>query len=98
MYGNSEVEPVSEACSQLTQEFFNENTLRLLVHCLPKLNQEARKEATQVVANLQKQQVQSKLIVSDYLEKNMDLMDILVSSYENSEMALHYGAMLSVTP
>ncbi|AES92761.2 calcium-binding protein [Medicago truncatula] len=94
LYGNSEAEPVPEACSQLTQEFFNENTLRLLVHCLPKLNLEARKDATQVVANLQRQQVQSKLIASDYLEKNLDLMDILVSSYENPEMALHYGAML----
>jgi len=40
---------------------------------------QARKDATQVVANLQRQQVQSKLIASDYLEKNLDLMDILVS-------------------
>ncbi|KAI5414474.1 hypothetical protein KIW84_040103 [Lathyrus oleraceus] len=94
LYGNSEAEPVPEACSQLTQEFFNDNTFRLLVECLPKLNLEARKDATQVVANLQRQQVQSKLIASDYLERNMDLMDILISSYENPEMALHYGAML----
>ncbi|XP_061344328.1 putative MO25-like protein At5g47540 isoform X3 [Gastrolobium bilobum] len=94
LYGNSESEPVSEACAQLTQEFFKENTLRLLIKCLPKLNLEARKDATQVVANLQRQQVQSKLIASDYLEKNMDLMDILIVGYENTDMALHYGAML----
>ncbi|XP_012567893.2 putative MO25-like protein At5g47540 [Cicer arietinum] len=94
LYGNSEAEPVPEACSQLTQEFFNENTFRLLVQCLPKLNLEARKDATQVVANLQRQQVQSRLIASDYLEKNLDLMDILISGYENADMALHYGAML----
>ncbi|KAK8585264.1 hypothetical protein V6N13_139198 [Hibiscus sabdariffa] len=94
LYGNSESEPVSEACAQLTQEFFRENTLRLLITCLPKLNLEARKDATQVVANLQRQQVQSRLIASDYLEANIDLMDILISGYENSDMALHYGAML----
>ncbi|MED6157107.1 hypothetical protein PIB30_020263 [Stylosanthes scabra] len=94
LYGDSESEPVAEACAQLTQEFFNEDTLRILIKCLPKLNLEARKDATQVVANLQRQQVQSKLIASDYLEKNIDLMDILISGYENSEMALHYGAML----
>ncbi|GAU14703.1 hypothetical protein TSUD_203520 [Trifolium subterraneum] len=94
LYGNSEAEPVPEACSQLTQEFFNDNTFRLLVQCLPKLNLEARKDATQVVANLQRQQVQSRLIASDYLEKNMDVMDTLISSYDNPEMALHYGTML----
>ncbi|XP_010057837.2 putative MO25-like protein At5g47540 [Eucalyptus grandis] len=94
LYGSSEAEPVAEACAQLTQELFRENTLRLLIICLPKLNLEARKDATQVVANLQRQQVHSRLIASDYLEANLDLMDILMAGYENTEMALHYGAML----
>ncbi|EXB56667.1 hypothetical protein L484_004272 [Morus notabilis] len=99
LYGNSESEPVAEACAQLTQEFFRENTLRLIIRCLPKLNLEhyllqARKDATQVVANLQRQQVHSKLIASDYLEANIDLMDVLIEGYENTDMALHYGAML----
>jgi len=40
LYGNSESEPVSEACAQLTQEFFRENTLRLLIFCLSQLNLE----------------------------------------------------------
>ena len=42
LYGNSEAEPVAEACAQLTQEFFREDTLRLLITCLPKLNLEVR--------------------------------------------------------
>ncbi|RZB54580.1 putative MO25-like protein isoform B [Glycine soja] len=41
LYGNSESEPVPEACAQLTQEFFADNTLRLLIQYLPKLNLEA---------------------------------------------------------
>ncbi|TMW90737.1 putative MO25-like protein At5g47540 [Solanum lycopersicum] len=94
LYGNGQSEPVSDACSQLTQEFFREDTLRLLINMLPKLNLEARKDATQVVANLQRQQVQSRLIACDYLEANIDLMDILVAGYENIELALHYGTML----
>ncbi|KAK6790247.1 hypothetical protein RDI58_014047 [Solanum bulbocastanum] len=94
LYGNGQSEPVSDACSQLTQEFFREDTLRLLINILPKLNLEARKDATQVVANLQRQQVQSRLIACHYLEANIDLMDILVAGYENTEMALHYGTML----
>jgi calcium binding protein 39 len=40
LYGNSESEPVSETCAQLTQEFFRENTLRLLIFCLSQLNVE----------------------------------------------------------
>ncbi|KAL2253333.1 UNVERIFIED_CONTAM: putative MO25-like protein [Sesamum indicum] len=94
LYGDSQSEPVSEACAQLTQEFFRENTLRLLIICLPRLNLETRKDATQVVANLQRQQVQSRLIACDYLEKNIDLMDIMIAGYENTDLALHYGAML----
>lgn len=94
LYGSSEAEPVSEACSQLTQEFFTDNTMRLLINCLPKLNLEARKDATQVVANLQRQQVHSRLIASDYLEANKDLCDVLLLGYETPDMALHYGGML----
>ncbi|XP_043693706.1 putative MO25-like protein At5g47540 [Telopea speciosissima] len=94
LYGNSESEPVTEACVQLTQEFFRENTLRLLIICLPKLTLESRKDASQVVANLQRQQVQSRLIASDYLEANKDLLDLLISGYEDTDLALHYGAML----
>ncbi|XP_010270145.1 PREDICTED: putative MO25-like protein At5g47540 [Nelumbo nucifera] len=94
LYGSSEAEPVAEACAQLTQEFFRENTLRLLITCLPKLNLEARKDATQVVANLQRQQVQSRLIASNYLEENKDLLDLLISGYDDSDIALHYGTML----
>lgn len=40
LYGSSEAEPVAEACVQLTQEFFKENTLRLLIIHLPKLKLE----------------------------------------------------------
>jgi calcium binding protein 39 len=94
LYGNSEAEPVPEACAQLTQEMLASNTMRLLIESLPKLDLEARKDTTQVVANLQRQQVQSRLIASDYLDNNRDLLDLLVSGYETPEMALHYGTML----
>lgn len=40
LYGNSEAEPVSEACAQLTQEFFKADTLRRLLTSLPNLNLE----------------------------------------------------------
>ncbi|EEF33341.1 putative MO25-like protein At5g47540 isoform X2 [Ricinus communis] len=94
LYGSSEHEPVPEACSQLTQEFFRENTMNLLIVSLPKLSLEARRDATQVVANLQRQQVQSRIIASTYLEANLGIIDILILGYEDVDLALHYGAML----
>ncbi|XP_073027454.1 putative MO25-like protein At5g47540 [Primulina eburnea] len=94
LYGVDDSEPVAEACAQLTQEFFSEDTLRLLIQTLPKLNFETRKDATQVVANLQRQPVQSRLIASDYLEANLDLMDQLIIGYEDPVNALHFGGML----
>lgn len=42
LYGNGESEPLAEACAQLTLEFFRENTLRLIINCLPNLNLEVR--------------------------------------------------------
>lgn len=40
---------------------------------------QTRKDATQVVANLQRQQVSSKIVASEYLEANKDLLDTLIS-------------------
>ncbi|KAF2285694.1 hypothetical protein GH714_007174 [Hevea brasiliensis] len=94
LYGSSDSEPVAEACAQLTQEFFKENTLHLLIVSLPKLGLEARRDATQVVANLQRQQVHSRIIASAYMEANLNLIDILISGYEDPDLALHYGGML----
>lgn len=52
LYGNEESEPVAEACAQVTQEFFTEDTMRLLILCLPKLNFEVSQLFldTQIVA------------------------------------------------
>ncbi|KAL2456656.1 putative MO25-like protein [Forsythia ovata] len=94
LYGVGESEPVTQACMQLTKEIFRDDTLRVLIRCLPKLNLEARKDATQVIANLQRQQVNSRLIASDYLEANLDLMDQLIPGCEDPDIVLHYGVIL----
>ncbi|KAI3510241.1 hypothetical protein L1887_25773 [Cichorium endivia] len=94
LYGDDVSEPCEEACAQLTKEFFREDTLRLLIIFLPKLNLEARKDATQVIASLQRQPLPSRFHVSRYLEANLDLVDILISGYEDPRLALHYGRML----
>nr|XP_043622839.1 putative MO25-like protein At5g47540 [Erigeron canadensis] len=94
LYGNDDSEPSEEACAQLSEEFFKEDTLRLLIIFLPRLNLEARKDATQVVTSLQRQPLPSRFQASRYLEANLDLIDILISGYEDPQLALHYGRML----
>uniref|UniRef100_M4EBT2 MO25-like protein n=1 Tax=Brassica campestris TaxID=3711 RepID=M4EBT2_BRACM len=85
LYGNSEAEPVAEACAQLTLEFFKGETLRGLITSLPYLSLEGRKDATQV---------NSRLVASDYLESNIDLMDVLVDGFETHRSGVTlYGTM-----
>ncbi|KAK4279122.1 hypothetical protein QN277_016875 [Acacia crassicarpa] len=91
LFGNGSVEPNPDACSQITQEFFKEDTFRLLVIALPKLDLAGRLHSKHVIANLQTQRVNSQLIASQYLEKNLDLLDILIPGYEDGDMALTYG-------
>ncbi|RLN20036.1 putative MO25-like protein [Panicum miliaceum] len=96
LYGNGEEDPCNEACKQLTKEFFKKNVdlFRQLVVCLPHLDLETQKDVTQVIANLQRQKVDSRLVASEYLEANSDLLDILMSRYENMDIAIHYSTLL----
>ncbi|XP_062208828.1 putative MO25-like protein At5g47540 [Phragmites australis] len=96
LYGDGEADPVEEACMQLTKEFFKEktDTFRLLIVCLPYLDLETQKDVTQVIANLQRQKVGSRLVASVYLEANLDLLDILMSGYDNLDIAIHYSTLI----
>ncbi|XP_074364470.1 putative MO25-like protein At5g47540 [Apium graveolens] len=94
LYGSDQSEPTTEACAKLTEEFFKGDTMHLLIIGLPKLDAGDRQEATYVLANLQRQRVNSRVVASDYLEKNLGLIDILVPGYEDDEIALCYGAIL----
>ncbi|KAJ6880472.1 MO25-like protein [Populus alba x Populus x berolinensis] len=93
LFGNGQAEPNPDACAHLAREFFKHDTFRLLVVCLPKLDLGARQNATHVLANLQRQRVGGRLIASEYLENNLDLMDVLLPGYEDGDIALTYGAI-----
>ncbi|KAB2623757.1 MO25-like protein [Pyrus ussuriensis x Pyrus communis] len=91
VYGDDDSEPNKDSCAQLTREFFREDTFRLLIVCLSKLNLGDRQNATHVIANLQRQKVQWRIIALEYLENNIDIMDILIK--DSSDIALSYGAI-----
>ncbi|KAF9688244.1 hypothetical protein SADUNF_Sadunf02G0177000 [Salix dunnii] len=94
LFGNGKAEPSPDACAHLAQDFFKHDTFRLLILSLPKLDLGARQNATHVIANLQRQRVSGRLIASEYLEKNLDLMDILLPGYKDGEIAITHGAIL----
>ncbi|CAI0432163.1 unnamed protein product [Linum tenue] len=91
LFGEGQSEPNAEACSQLTQEFFREDTLRILIVCIPKLDLGSRQIAARVISNLQKQKVQGRLVAPQYMESNLDLLDILLPGYADDEIAVPYG-------
>ncbi|KAG8660025.1 hypothetical protein MANES_02G106400v8 [Manihot esculenta] len=93
LFGNGQNEPSSDACAQLTQEFFKQDVFRLLIISLPKLDLGTRQNATHVIANLQRQRVNCRFIASEFMENNLDIMDILLPGYANGDIALTYGAI-----
>ncbi|KAI4992732.1 hypothetical protein ZWY2020_007045 [Hordeum vulgare] len=94
LYGNGEGDPVAEACTQLTTEFFKDNTLRLVILCVPFMDLETQKDVGFVFQNLARQRVDSRMLASDYLEVNLDLLDILMAGFDNTDIMIHYSSIL----
>ncbi|KAL5721359.1 hypothetical protein ACHQM5_005012 [Ranunculus cassubicifolius] len=96
LYGTDKSEPNPKICSEITRRFFARNTLRLIITHLPKLNLQLRNDLYNLVGNLENQRdpVDSRFVGSDYFERNIDLVDVMILGYENNECALHYGRML----
>ncbi|TYJ17654.1 hypothetical protein E1A91_A09G067300v1 [Gossypium mustelinum] len=92
--GDGEVEPNVEQVSQLALEISKEDVISLVVHKLPILGWEERKDLVHCWSILLKQQVDSKYCCVEYIEKNLELLDFLVVCYDNKEIALNCGNML----
>ncbi|KAE8677629.1 Mo25 family protein isoform 2 [Hibiscus syriacus] len=92
--GDGEVGPDVDQVLQLTLEISKEDVLSLLVHELPSLGWEARKDLVHCWSILLKQQVDSRYCCVEYIENHMELLDFLVACYDHKEIALHCGNML----
>ncbi|XP_023000164.1 calcium-binding protein 39-like [Cucurbita maxima] len=94
LIGDAEVEPIAEQVSQLTQEICNECLIDLLIHKLPVLGWEARKDLVNCWSILLKQKVGSTYCCVNYIENHFELLDFLVVCYDNKEIAVNCGNML----
>ncbi|KAK8681036.1 hypothetical protein V6N13_053443 [Hibiscus sabdariffa] len=92
--GDGEVEPNVEQVSQLALEISKEDVISLVIHKLPTLGWEARKDLVHCWSILLKQQVDSTYCCVEYIEKNLELLDFLVVCYDNKEIAVNCGNML----
>ncbi|XP_039000274.1 calcium-binding protein 39-like [Hibiscus syriacus] len=92
--GDGEVEPNVEQVSQLAFEISKEDIISLVIHKLPTLGWEARKDLVHCWSIFLKQQVDSTYCCVEYIEKNWELLDFLVVCYDNKEIALNCGNML----
>ncbi|KAM0029257.1 putative armadillo-like helical protein [Helianthus debilis subsp. tardiflorus] len=94
LYGDDMSEPHEDACAKLTQEFFKEDILRLLITHLPHLDPGSRQDITHVLANLQRQRVHGHYVAAEYFEQNTDILDLLIPGYDDPETAISFGAIL----
>lgn len=92
--GDGEVEPNADQVSQLTLEICKEDVLALLIHKLPILKWEARKDLFHCWSILMKQQVGNTFCCVQYIENHLEFLDFLVVCYDNKDIALTAGSML----
>eukprot|EP00897_Mesotaenium_endlicherianum_P000095 jgi/Mesen1/10086/ME000074S09425 len=93
-YGDAETYPTQETITKTTKDILAGDFLRVLIKNIHRLDTDSRRDAAQIVASLQRQQVNSRLIACDYLMSNTDLVDLLTRGYEDQNVALFYGSML----
>ncbi|RXH72102.1 hypothetical protein DVH24_025603 [Malus domestica] len=92
--GDGETEPNMDHVSQLAFEICKEGVLDLLIHKLPILGWEARKDLVHCWSTLMKQKVESTYCCAEYTENHLELLDFLVVYYDNKEIALNCENML----
>ncbi|XP_059452972.1 uncharacterized protein LOC132183626 [Corylus avellana] len=92
--GDGEAEPNMDQVTQLVQEICKEDIIALLIHKLPTLGWEARKDLVHCWSIFLKQKVGTTFCCVQYIENHLELLDSLVVWYDNKEIALNCGNML----
>ncbi|PQM34033.1 calcium-binding protein 39 [Prunus yedoensis var. nudiflora] len=85
-----EVKALEKALEEVEKNFGTmkcmEGVLDLLIHKLPILGWEARKDLVHCWSILLKQKVDSTYCCAEYIENHLELLDFLVVCYDNKEL------------
>lgn len=94
LYGDAEHEPNQDAIVTLANDVYSSDLIPLLLTHFHKFEFEAKKDTVLVFNNLLRRQVGSRSPTVDYICRNTNILDMLSTGYENSDIALNTGAML----
>lgn len=94
LVGTGEQDPQTEIAVQLSQEFYNNRIFILLVTNLTKLDFEARKDVVQIFGILLRRQIGARAPTVEHIQKEKDILFILLKGYESPDVALNSGMIL----
>ncbi|XP_028412712.1 calcium-binding protein 39-like [Dendronephthya gigantea] len=94
LYGTGEQEPQTELVAQLSQEFYNNNTIQALLENLKKMDFEAKKDVAQIFNNVLRRQIGVRSPTVEYIHSKPEILIVLVKGYNNPDIALNCGVML----
>jgi len=94
LYGDAEHEPNPDTIGILANEIYLADLLPLIILHIAKLEFEAKKDMSIIINNLLRRQVAGRLPTVEYIQRNPDVLDNLVKSYEVPDIALTCGGIL----
>eukprot|EP00163_Fabomonas_tropica_P014883 TRINITY_DN2707_c0_g1_i1.p1 TRINITY_DN2707_c0_g1~~TRINITY_DN2707_c0_g1_i1.p1 ORF type:complete len:291 (+),score=53.78 TRINITY_DN2707_c0_g1_i1:966-1838(+) len=94
LYGVDDQEPNAELITQLASEAYKSDLFSLLVHNLPKLEFESRKDAVVIINALLRRQVGTRWPTVEYFGTHREILDTLVQGYETADISLNCGSIL----
>lgn len=96
LYGDPEsgTEPNQDLIVTLANDIYAQDFIPLLLNHLAKFEFEAKKDVALIFNNLLRRQIGSRSPTVEYIIKNTSILETLVKSYENPEIALNCGTML----
>ncbi|XP_011680492.2 calcium-binding protein 39 [Strongylocentrotus purpuratus] len=92
LYGVDGQEPQAEVVSQIASGLCEH--LHNLIHCMPKLEFEAKKDLVQIFNNILRRQFGARSPTVDHISANPLILESLVLGYESPDFALNCGLIL----
>ncbi|KAH8088421.1 putative transcriptional repressor [Filobasidium floriforme] len=80
--------------TQLANEVYSQDVLKLLILNMPKFDFEAKKDASQIFNLLLRRQIGHRSPTVDYVGRNKELIYLVLRGYENEDVALNTGTIL----
>ncbi|KAI9638902.1 putative transcriptional repressor [Dioszegia hungarica] len=92
--GEADQEPSTETVTQVANEVYAQDVMRLMVVHMEAFEFEARKDACTIINALLRRQIGTRLPTVEFLTNRPDTMFAALKQYSNAEIALNTGGVL----